>query len=80
MVTIDRERLISEKRNNKVSAEGMRLPKEEIVCIYSEIKVSLNSFVSKNLLCFKFFSTYLRYWNTSKHFFYVHIKGIIFEN
>ena len=28
MVTIDRERLISEKLNNKASAEGARLPKE----------------------------------------------------
>ena len=27
MVTIDKERLISEKRNNKASAEGTRLPK-----------------------------------------------------
>ena len=27
MVTIDRERLISEKQNNKTSAEGARLPK-----------------------------------------------------
>ena len=31
MVTIDKERLISEKQNNKVSAEGARLPKEAIL-------------------------------------------------
>ena len=31
MVTIDRERLISEKRNNKASAEGARLPKETML-------------------------------------------------
>ena len=31
MVTIDRERLISEKQNNKASAEGTRLPKEAML-------------------------------------------------
>ena len=31
MVTIDRERLISEERNNKASAEGARLPKEPML-------------------------------------------------
>ena len=31
MVTIDRERLLSEKQNNKASAEGARLPKEAML-------------------------------------------------
>ena len=31
MVTIERERLISEKQNNKASAEGARLPKEPML-------------------------------------------------
>ena len=31
MVTIDRERLVSEKQNNKASAEGARLPKEAML-------------------------------------------------
>ena len=31
MVTIDRERLISEKQNNKARAEGARLPKEAML-------------------------------------------------
>ena len=31
MVAIDRERLISEKQNNKASAEGARLPKEAML-------------------------------------------------
>ena len=31
MVTIDRERLISEKQNKKASAEGARLPKEAML-------------------------------------------------
>ena len=31
MVTIDRERLISEKQNNRESAEGARLPKEAML-------------------------------------------------
>ena len=31
MVTIDRERLISKKQNNKASAEAARLPKEAML-------------------------------------------------
>ena len=31
MVTIDRERLISEKQNNEASPEGVRLPKEAML-------------------------------------------------
>ena len=31
MVTIDRERLLSKKQNNKASAEGARLPKEAML-------------------------------------------------
>ena len=31
MVTIDRERLISEKQNNKASPTGARLPKEAML-------------------------------------------------
>ena len=31
MVTTDREHLISEKQNNKASAEGARLPKEAML-------------------------------------------------
>ena len=31
MVTIDRERFISEKQNNKASAEGARSPKEAML-------------------------------------------------
>ena len=31
MVTIDRERLISEKQNNKAGPEGVRLPKEAML-------------------------------------------------
>ena len=34
MVTIDRERLISEKQNNKTSAEGARLPKKATIKRY----------------------------------------------
>ena len=45
MVTIDRERLISEKRN-KASAEGARLPKEAVLLrdIYKFTKPSLDAF------------------------------------
>ena len=31
VITIDRERLLSEKQNNKASAEGARLPKEAML-------------------------------------------------
>ena len=43
---IDRERLISQKRNNKASAEGARLPKEAMLLrdIYKFTKPSLDAF------------------------------------
>ena len=46
MVTIDRERLISEKRNKKASAEGARLPKEAMLLrdIYKFTKPYLDAF------------------------------------
>ena len=46
MITIDRESLISEKRNNKASAEGARLPKEAMLLrdIYKFTKPSLDAF------------------------------------
>ena len=46
MVTINRERLMSEKRNNKVNAEGARLPKEAMLSkdIYKFTKPSLDAF------------------------------------
>ena len=46
MVTIDRERLISEKQNNKASREGARLPKEVMLLkdIFKFTKPSLNTF------------------------------------
>ena len=49
MVTIDRERLISEKQNNKASAEGARLPKgamllRETFKIYKAIPGRVSSF------------------------------------
>ena len=46
MVTIDREHLISEKQNNKASAEGARLPKEAIVLrdIFKFTKPSVDAF------------------------------------
>ena len=52
MVTIDRERLISEKRNNKASAEGARLPKEAMLLrdIYKFTKPSLDGFCSVGLI------------------------------
>ena len=42
MVTNDKERLISEKRNNKASAEGARLPKRAMLLrdIYKYIIVA----------------------------------------
>ena len=46
MVTIDRERLISEKQNNKASAEGARFPKEAMLLkdIFKFTKPSLDAF------------------------------------
>ena len=48
MVTIDRERLISEKQNNKASAEGARLLKEAMLLrdieIYKAIPGRVSSF------------------------------------
>ena len=46
MVTIDRERLISEKQNNKASAEGARLPQEAMLLrnVFKFTKPSLNAF------------------------------------
>ena len=46
MIAIDRERLISEKRNNRASAEGARLPKEAMLLrdIYKFTKPSLDAF------------------------------------
>ena len=46
MVAIDRERLISEKQNNKASPEGARLPKEAMLLrdIYKFTKPSLDAF------------------------------------
>ena len=46
MVTIDRERLISEKQNNKVSAEGARLPNGAMLLrdIFKFTKPSLDAF------------------------------------
>ena len=46
MVTIDRERLISEKQNNKACPEGARLPKEGMLLrnIFKFTKPSLDVF------------------------------------
>ena len=46
MVTINRERLISEKQNNKASAEGARLPKGAILLrdIFKFTKPFLDAF------------------------------------
>ena len=46
MVTIDRERLISEKQNNKASPTGARLPKGAILLrdIFKFTKPSLDAF------------------------------------
>ena len=46
MVTIDRERLISEKQNNKASAQGARLLKKAMLLrdIFKLTKPSLNAF------------------------------------
>ena len=52
MVTIDRERLISEKRNNKASAKGARLSKEAMLLrdIYKFTKPSLDAFCHLGLI------------------------------
>ena len=46
MVTIDRERLINQKQNNKASPEGARLPKEAMLLrdIFKFTKPSLDAF------------------------------------
>ena len=46
MVTIDRERLISEKQNNKASPTGARLPREVMLLrdIFKFTKPSLDAF------------------------------------
>ena len=46
MATIDRERLVSEKQNNKTSAEGARLPKGTMLLrdIFKFTKPSLDAF------------------------------------
>ena len=46
MVTIDRERLISEKQNNNASPKGARLPKEAMLLrdIFKFTKPSLDAF------------------------------------
>ena len=46
MVTIDRERLLSEKQNNKASPEGARLPKEAMLLrdIFKFTKPSMDAF------------------------------------
>ena len=46
MVTIDRERLISERRNNNASAKGAGLPKEAMLLrdIYKAIPGRISSF------------------------------------
>ena len=46
MVTIDRECLISERQNNKASAEGARLPKGAMLFrdIFKFTKLSLDAF------------------------------------
>ena len=46
VVTIDRERLIGEKQNNKASPTGVRLPKEAMLLrdIFKFINPSLDAF------------------------------------
>ena len=55
MVTIERERLISEKQNYKASAEGARLPEEAMLLrdIFKYTKPSLDAFRYKLMRCFK---------------------------
>ena len=52
MVTIDRERLISEKQNNTASPTGERLPKEAMLLrdIFNFTKPSLDAFRPFGLL------------------------------
>ena len=52
MVTIDRERFVNEKQNNKVSAEGVRLPKETMLLrdIFKFTKPSLDVFCPFGLI------------------------------
>ena len=52
MVTIDRERLISVKQNNKESPEGARLPNEAILLrdIFKLTKPSLDAFCPFGLI------------------------------
>ena len=52
MVTIDRERLISEKQNNTASPTGARLPKEAMLLrdIFNFTKPSLDAFRPFGLL------------------------------
>ena len=52
MVTIDRERLISEKQNNKASPTGARLPKEamQLRDIFKSTKPSLDAFCPFGLI------------------------------
>ena len=52
MVTIDRERLISEKQNDIPSAEGARLPKEAMLLrdIIKFTKPSLDAFRPSGLI------------------------------
>ena len=49
---IDRERLVSEKQNNKASAEGARLPKKAMLLrdIFKFTKPSLDAFRSFELI------------------------------
>ena len=49
MITIDRERLVSEKRNNKASAKGARLPKEAVL-LRDIYKSSLDAFCPFRLI------------------------------
>ena len=46
MVTIDRERLVSEKQNSKANAKGARLPKGAMLLrdIFKFTKLSLDAF------------------------------------
>ena len=55
MVTIDRERLISEKQNNKASPTGARLPKEAMLLyahllLHAEVKWYLRGKILTRLL------------------------------
>ena len=52
MITINRERLISEKQNNKASAEGTKFPKEAMLLrdIFKFTKPSLEVFCPFGLI------------------------------